>query len=79
VWVKHDGAVFDVAILLKKTGNVGFSEARVNSSDEEIRAVVYGFFIIIDVLHAGVGRRWRGSVAAVGRSAAIALFSISTR
>jgi len=79
MWIKHDRAVFDVTVLLEQAGDIGFGETWVNPSDEEIRAGIDGFIIRIHIFHAGVGGRWRRSVASIGRPAAVAFFSIPTR
>jgi hypothetical protein len=52
VWVKHDGAVLDFAIFLKQASDVGFAEARMDTSHEEICA---GVDSLVFVLKSGDG------------------------
>jgi hypothetical protein len=46
VGVKHDRAVLDIAILFKQTRNIRLGQARVNTSNEEVRAGIDGTFIL---------------------------------
>jgi hypothetical protein len=55
VGVNHDGAVLNITVFLKKTGDIGFGQTGVDASDEEVGAGVLGALLIIEGL-AGVRR-----------------------
>jgi hypothetical protein len=78
VGVEHDGAAFDIAVLLEETRDITLGQTRMDAGDEQIRAAVDCAFFI-DILHASVRWGWWGSVTTVGRSAAVAIISISAR
>jgi hypothetical protein len=84
VGVNHDGAVLNITVFLKKTGDVGFSQTGVDASDEEVGAGILGALLIVEGL-AGIrrgtiiGATIRGTAAGAissrlitGRGAAIA-------
>jgi hypothetical protein len=55
VGVNHDGAVLNITVFLKKTGDVGFSQTGVDASDEEVGAGILGALLIVEGL-AGIRR-----------------------
>jgi hypothetical protein len=46
VRVKHDRAVIDITVLLEQTRDIRLSQARVDTSDEEVGARVDGTLIL---------------------------------
>lgn len=52
MWVGHDRAVIDFAVLLKEARHVRLGEAWVDASHEEIRArvdCIFFFFLLVSV------------------------------
>ena len=49
VRVTHDAAGLDVTVLLEETANLVLGQARVDASNEEVRAGVDGFFFVLVV------------------------------
>jgi hypothetical protein len=78
VRVKHDRAILNIAIFLKQSGHVTLGEARMDASNEEVGTRVDCAFFI-NIFHPSVARRWWRSVAAIWRSTAVAILTVTTR
>jgi hypothetical protein len=61
VRVTHDLASLDFTVLLKETSDLSFSEARINTSNEQIRTPIDGLVIVSVTFGASVARRGAAS------------------
>lgn len=55
MWVTHDLALLDLSVLLEQAGDGLFGETRVDASNEEIRAWIYGTRVVVIIGRAVVG------------------------
>jgi hypothetical protein len=79
VGVQHDRAVIDITVLLEETRNVGFGQAWVDASDEQVGAAIKGTFLFLFLLQVSLAQGARTFItvvgAAVGGTAASAITS----
>jgi hypothetical protein len=54
VRVEHDGAVLDIAVLLKETRNVGLGQTRMDTSHEKVGAGVLGALLLFFLNEMGL-------------------------
>jgi hypothetical protein len=56
VGVQHDRAVIDITVLLEETRNVGFGQAWVDASDEQVGAAIKGTFLFLFLLQVSLAQ-----------------------
>jgi hypothetical protein len=61
VRVQHDGAVLDIAVLLEKTRDVGLSQTRVDTSDEQVGAGVLSALLLFFLDEVGLAQGARAA------------------